>query len=301
MIKKNCTILMTGGTGFLGYHIVKRLAQNNVRLILLNRKGANTDRLIQISQKMSFCEMEDYSNLQGVFQCESPDLVIHCATSYEQNLSVVNANLIMPLQLLQCCLQMSKKPIFINAGTILNEQINQYAASKRQFVNWLDLATKEMLCFNIKMDHFYGPFDTQSKFYIKVIQNLLNKAYAINFTFGEQVRDFVYIDDMVEAWMLIIDYALSVRNKKTNGLYDFEVATGKGIAIKDFFRLLAKLVGNDTTQLNFGVLPYRNNELMEYNFNLQPILSLNWVPKYGLDEGLLKTIAFERERILKRE
>src|SRR3990167_3471727 len=186
-----------------------------------------------------------------------------------------------------------QKPIFINTDTILDKRVSVYSLAKKQFYDWLKLFSTEMPCINVSLEHFFGPLDDRSKFCTKMITDLLLGVPNIDLTPGLQKRDFIYIDDVVDAFVKIIDYSLQI----SNGFYHFEVGAGKNLTIKSFIELLVGLTGNATTQLNFGALEYRANEIMEYHVNLKPIQSLGWYPCYSLIDGLKETIRVEKNYI----
>ena len=108
---------------------------------------------------------------------------------------------------------------------------------------------------------------------------------------GEQKRDFIYIDDVVSAFLLILDNCAS----KESGYFDYEIGTGDTISIRQFVELSKQLSGNTHTKLNFGAVPYRENEAMETFVNTAAIRALGWEPGTSLVEGLSKMIVQERE------
>ena len=107
-------------------------------------------------------------------------------------------------------------------------------------------------------------------------------------TLGEQKRDFVYIDDVVAGFMLIIEKACQFGK----GYFKFEIGSGRLISIKDFVLKIKELTRNTATKLNFGAIPYRENEAMLYKIDLDEIKKLGWVCEYSLEDGLKKTIKF---------
>ena len=67
------------------------------------------------------------------------------------------------------------------------------------------------------------------------------------------------------------------------------------ISIRDFVELVKKLCNNTNTLLNFGVLPYRENEVMSTNVDTSFLKSLGWKTQYTLEEGLINTINSEKD------
>jgi len=286
------TILITGVTGFLGSHLVRMLLKNNYKLIGIKRATSSFYRISDIAENITWYTTEK-TDLLNIFQNHKIDTILHCATDYGRKttnpLSTLEANLILPLELLDIASNAGVKT-FINTDTILDKRINNYTLSKKHFYEWLRTYSSRILCINIALEHFYGPYDDQSKFITFIIKSLLNNEKEIKLTLGEQKRDFIYIDDVVEAFLALM--VKTDRYKK--GLHHFEIGSGTVISIADIVRMTKELCGNTKTKLKFGALPYRKNEVMESKVNLKPLLSLGWSPKTSLKNGLKKTIEIER-------
>jgi len=289
------TILLTGGTGFLGSHLVKRLIDENYNIVVVKRSTSNLFRLASVSHKVKFYDL-DCIKLDKVFQENNIDIIIHCATNYGRLLvaptEIIKANLFLPLELLQIAKDYRVKS-FINTDTFLDRRVNYYSLSKKQFLEWLTSFSQEITCINVALEHFYGPFDDRSKFVTKIILDLLNNVDYIELTLGKQKRDFIYLDDVIDAFMKLIEFSIDI----PNGLYCYEIGTGKTIEIQHFVKLVNTLIGNKVTQLKFGAIPYRENEVMESFVDISMLSKLGWHPQVPLIEGLQYTINMERSNL----
>ena len=291
-MKKKYKILITGGTGFLGSSIINQLANSKKYYIcMLIRKSSNLQRIDNKNlKKIKLFKLES-SNLEKIFKKFKFDVVIHCATNYglrKQDISeIIQPNLILPMRLLDLCKNYNVKA-FLNTDTILNKNISNYSLSKYHFVEWLKLFSNEFYCTNIKIEHFFGPKDDDTKFVIFIIKSFLNNSLSIPLTKGIQKRDFVYIDDVVQAINKILNYSLT----KKNGFETFEIGSGKNISIKSIVLLIKKLCKNKLTKLQFGKLKMRKNDALSVNLNLKKIHNLKWKPKYNLNRSLIKTIKY---------
>jgi nucleoside-diphosphate-sugar epimerase len=292
-IRPSQTVLLTGATGFLGSHILAMLLREGHRVIALTRNASNTHRVAGLLRQCMAIFNIDAGPLATPFETNHIDLIIHCATQYGRKTTdpreLISANLTLPLSLLH---HASRHDVtaFINSDTILDMNINAYALSKKQFREWLTFYSNQIQCCNVALEHFYGPKDDQTKFVARIIHDLITEVDAIELTAGHQKRDFVYIDDVVLAFSHIVDTVL----QRPKGLHRFEVGTGHTTTIRDFVTLAAQLTHNRRTQLLFGKLPYRDNEIMESHVDTASLRELGWQPQVSLVDGLRTTIAEER-------
>ena len=287
------TILLTGGTGFLGSNLLRRLTALNYKLILLKRSFSNTWRISDFIDKVITYDIDREESLEDIFRTYPIDMIIHCATSYGRRevvpLTIIEANLILPLKLLQLGLEHNVS-CFINSDTLLDKRVSHYSLSKSHFKDWLKGYSSEMACVNIALEHFYGPYDDDSKFVTYIIRHILENVESLDLTPGEQKRDFIYIDDVIDAFDKIIHYGLSVKR----GFFNYDIGTNRPFKIREFVTLVKKISKNNKTYLNFGALPYRPNEIMDSHVDTTAIKKLGWKPKVSLEDGLLKTIDLER-------
>jgi len=288
------TILITGATGFLGSHILKKLIATDYNIVILKRSFSNIFRIHELMEHIKFYDIDILDSLEDIFKENTIDIILHTATQYgrkeESIVDIVESNLMLPLNLIGLAVE-NKVKVFINTDTLLDKRVSSYSLSKKQFKNWLEYYSDKMVCVNVSLEHFYGAFDDRTKFVTFILQNLMEEKESIALTWGEQERDFIYIDDVVNAFMKIIIHSTNVKL----GFYDYEIGSGKNIKIKDFIILMADLLNNKITKLNFGVIPYRENEVMESHVNLNAIKTLGWLPITDIEKGLNLTINKEKK------
>lgn len=288
------TILLTGGTGFLGSNLLKRLIGTH-SFIVIKRSFSNVGRIQEMLPLLRTYDTDRVA-IQRVFSENKIDLIIHCATNYGRKsvslTEMTEANLILPLQLIQEA-QAHGVSAFINTDTILDKRVSAYSLSKSQFVDWMRQASDSFVCVNVALEHFYGPLDDRSKFVTKVVTDLLSGVERIDLTPGQQRRDFIYIDDVVTAFEKVIEFTSSAEK----AFYHFEVGTGRTVGIEEFVRMAKELVGNTETNLRFGAVPYRKNEVMESHVDISALLKLGWKPLTEVHDGLKKMIQLERKAI----
>lgn len=275
---------VTGATGFLGSRVVNRLLKEGAKVYCLRRKSSNLRRVQSLANNLIWIDAEEVA--YNTFFMENPvDCIYHCATDYGRKTvdpySMIESNLLLPLKILHNAVA-AKVPVFINTDTVLDKRIGPYSLSKHQFSQWLESYSREIVGINVATQHFYGPGDDETKFTTYIVNSLLDGAASIPLTKGEQCRDFIYVDDVVEAMLKI----MTVSSGLDVGYHEYEVGSGCSISIKDFVQTAKIKCQNKNTMLDFGALPYRDGEVMNVITNTDKLKNLNWQPKFSLEEGL---------------
>lgn len=259
----------------------------------LRRAATNFDRVSDLLLDVRWVDVET-TNFNNFFAAHQIDYVLHCATDYGRKRvdpsGTIEANLILPLKLLHAA-AMNGVSAFINTDTILDKGVNNYSLSKKQFADWLESYSDRIIGINVALEHFYGPGDDPSKFVTYIIHSLLSEAHSIKLTEGRQFRDFIYISDVISAFLTLHKNVPILQP----GYYRFEVGSAQPVEIRKFVELAKEICQNNKTILDFGAVPYRKNEVMSSDVNISELSALGWYPEVSLLQGLKNTIEIERK------
>lgn len=290
-------ILLTGVTGFLGSHLAKELLAAGNEVVALKRKSSSLHRIESIISKIDFFDIEELDFDQLFCDCGKIDTIIHTATCYGRNNESVTeifaANTEFPLRLLDAGKRAGVE-VFLNTDTILDKYLNLYALSKNQLLQWGKFFSihEKMRFANIRLEHFYGPDDDPTKFSAYVINSCLGNVPELRLTKGEQRRDFIYIDDVVSAYMVLLEKMDSFNS----AFVEFDVGSGRSVSIREFVETVHRIAASKT-YLDFGALPYREGEVMHSEADITKLAALGWRCQYDLEAGLKKVIEQERTKL----
>lgn len=279
------TILLTGATGYLGTNLLKAFLKNEYRVIAvcLNKKEQlDFDSCYENNVKKIYL---DTDSIESVFDSEKIDIIVHTATVYgranEGIEEIIKANVIFPLKILQRAVK-NKVSIFVNADSMLDKSTSIYAMTKFQFKEWLDFFSNQIKVVNLTMDQFYGPNERPTKFIAWLIDRFKNNVSSVDLTAGTQTRDFIYVEDVVSAFVTVVNNM----NFVSQGCNNFEVGTGTLTSVHDMVLKVQNLFDNKNTKLNFGAIPLRTNELSGKIVKSSELRNLGWSPQYSVDAGL---------------
>lgn len=285
------TIILTGATGFLGSHLLKYLLENsNFNIIVLKRSFSNTSRISDClkNERVKFVDL-DKTPIEKCFE-NYISAVIHLATDYGRDgdsVRVLESNLIFPVKLLELACKY-KVNLFLNTDSYFNKEnlsylyLQNYSLSKKSLNLWLKYYSKKIKVINLVLEHIYGENDNPEKFVSTMIDKIaFKKCSSVDVTYGEQKRDFIYADDVCEAYKIVLDFGLSNKFRYRQ----FDVGTGVATPIKDLLNKI-KEISHSATQINFGAVPYRDDEIMISVADNIDLTQLGWKPKFSLNDGL---------------
>ena len=302
-------VLVTGGAGFIGSHIVDRLVELNHDVIVLDNLSTGLKKNINPEAEFYEVDICDIKKIRDIFLKEKPDIVSHHAAQMNVRVSVkkpINdaySNIIGSINIIKNCIKNNiKKVIYASSGGAIygevnrdnlpikeTEQINPispYGVSKYAIEKYLfSYNYNYNLNYTIlRYGNVYGERQNpkgEAGVIALFLQKMLNNFRPIIFGDGLQTRDYIYVKD-------IVDVNIDSLEKGNNDIYN--VGLSKEIPIKQLFDTLKK-------NLNFNQEPiYEKEQLGEIKFNCLDSSKIqddfNWKPKFDFENGIKKTIDY---------
>lgn len=279
----------------MGSAITRLLSDNGYKLFVLKRTGSDTYRINDLIKegRVNLIDI-DNEDLFEVFKFQKFDIVIHAATSYGRNdqthEEIAKVNIELPAKLLEFAIA-NKSKLFINTDTFFeltgddNQRDLEYIKTKKGFLKLAENTAKNITKFaNLRLEHVYGPDDNPTKFVPFLIRKLCH-GNTVDFNPGEHKRDFIYLEDVANAFLQ------TIKNLKKLGPWEeFGIGTEEIHTIKD----LGEEIRNHLTRsgaINWGAKPYSIGENMHSKgADTSNNQKIGWGCTYSFDKGVKKTV-----------
>lgn len=276
-------ILVTGSSGFIGQKLVSVFQNNGYEIAVLLHSSSSVSKNVQeitIQNQTWEKEVLDFA----------PQFVFHLAgrsnypNSYAEKEELWEANVRFGNKLVDVILKIPNVT-FVNFNTSLAYKGSElfpytyYALTKSCFYQTLAFfaSQNKLSVFNLVLFNVYGKGDTTKRALNYIIDSLGQKE-VVAMSPGEQLLDFVHVDDVVRLCLQLLD------EKPTDNLEDIFVGTGTGTTLKETAQLL-EILSNKKTAIDFGGIPYRMEEKME---NIAPIAKNRfWKATIAIADGFL--------------
>jgi len=303
-------VLVTGGAGFIGSHLVDRLVQDGWCVTIVDDLSRGKVENLNPKAKFYKCELNE-NKLHDIIEQAAPNIVFHLAAQIDIRLSVNNpmadaeTNIKGSLNLLQACHHKGvERIIFSSTGGAMYGDPNElpvgedllpapdspYAISKLAVEHYLRFYEKVygIKSVSLRYGNVYGPRqDSLGEAGVIAIftQAVLSGKRPTIYGDGEQLRDYIYIDDVVDANIASIDYDIP---------YPINIGTGIGTSVNKLYKRIA-------TSIEFSSQPHyaeaRPGEIMRCFLDCKAALAyLKWYYKVSLYDGLERTIRWYKER-----
>ncbi|MDP3882999.1 MAG: GDP-mannose 4,6-dehydratase [Candidatus Staskawiczbacteria bacterium] len=303
-ILNNKNILITGGVGFIGSHLVDKLIKDGHGVAIID--NLSTGRKENLNSNAVFYGLDIQSpEVSEVFEKEKPEIIFHYAAqidvrkSVEDPIESAKTNILGSLNILENCRKFGvKKIVFASTGGAIYGEadviptpesytarpVSPYGIEKLIVEHYLDFYKKEcgLDYLILRFANVYGPRQN-SKGEAGVIaifcDNILDGKNPIINGDGKQTRDFVFVNDVVSCNILGLE-------KNKTGV--FNVGTGKETDINAIFQKINGFFGSKDKEIH---VPAKKGEQQRSCLDIKKAeRDLGWHPECKLEDGLKQTI-----------
>lgn len=302
-------ILVTGGTGFIGGHLIPKLVQRGHDVYALHRYVTGR-YVLGKNVKSVYADLKDYSAVEGAVKLVQPEVVIHLASispvaySYDHPQEVTRINYLGLVNLAEAVrINCENIQHFIAAGTS-EEYGNQttfpiketarlkpnspYAVAKVAATKYLQYMY-DAYEFPITVCRPFNTYGRTDNFHFvteRILTQMLLEEKEIRLGDPKPMRDLLYVDDHVNAYLEIVD--ADNRMAAIGEIFNF--CTGVGYSIENLVKHCAEATGW-TGEVVWHTIPVRPLDIHTLiGDNEKAGKYLGWKPETSLDTGLTKTI-----------
>jgi len=302
-------LLLTGSSGFIGTALTPRLEPH---FELFHLKS----------------DLTDYKSVETEIQNINPQIIVHLAArtevekSFYEQISFSEVNYLGTVNLIESTRKLKNLKNFVFASTMevygwqpISDEIKYsgkfakqvvfdentspnpnapYAVAKLACEKYLEYAHRSYgLPFTaIRQTNAYGRKDNDFFVTEAIITRMLKNPASISMGYADPYRNFIFVDDLLDAWIQIITHP----DKCSNGL-TCTIGPNNPIQIKDYAEKIATKL-NWQGQINWNKQPKRDGEI--YWLNSDSVLinkTVGWQPKIDLDDGLDRTIEIWKDKL----
>ena len=303
MKNKKC-VCVTGGAGFIGSNLVDKLITKGYKVIIVDNLSSGFEKNINSKAKFYGVDINHEKVLKYIFEIEKPEYVFHLAAqinlreSIKQPVNDAEINILGTLKLLNCCVEHNvKKIIFSSTGGAIYGDNCSIPTSENEIENpkspygIAKLTIEKYLKFyrdvhnldfvSLRYSNVYGPRQNskgEAGVIAIFIDNILSKNIPAINGLGEQTRDYIFVEDIVDANLLAIDL---------EGIYN--VSVGEETRVNEIYNKIKKIMNININAIHN---PEIKGEQMRSCLNSQNLKDTGWNINYSLDEGLKITIDY---------
>jgi len=308
-------ILVIGGAGFVGSHLVERLVDLGHKVdVIDDLSNGRKDNLRTLWRQIRFHEIDVSQPLVRHFADDKFEAIYHLpcfprSRSFEEPKRDVEVNVIGMVNVLELAKKDQPKVIFSSNSGIydtskmpidentLDDPKTPYDLDKLQAEKYLKL-----YCSTFGIEHVifrfatvYGPRQSLSDKWkpvvLEFINSLLKRQRPVIHWDGEQTRDFIYVADIVNALIMALD------NKNANG-ETMILGSGRETSINELYRVVSRIIGANIEPL---YEPKKLGDIRRMRYNCKKAERiLGWKAVTTLEEGVEKTARFQKNKIAKK-
>ncbi|MEP4379674.1 MAG: NAD(P)-dependent oxidoreductase [Alphaproteobacteria bacterium] len=289
--------LVTGATGFLGFHLAGRLADAGVAITVITRPSSDPARIAELPDNIKIhTATGDSADLIACLDRAKPDTVFHLAARFlgahtpDDIAGLIEDNVTFTAQLCEAAVA-AKCPALVAAGTGWQNAGSApgdptpapntlYAASKQAADDIIDYYCRQsdLNAVTLKIYDSYGPDDPRRKF-LAVLRETATRGEALDATPGDQLLHMVHVDDLVDGF---VHAGNLLATGEIRGRASHTLPSGQAVTLRELAELWMST--NDCrVEIDWGRRPHRDGEVMA-PWEGTPLPG--WTPRIGLKAGL---------------
>jgi dolichol-phosphate mannosyltransferase len=293
-------IFVTGGAGFIGSHLVRRLVERGDEVSVLIKQATDTSRIADLIPRLKvfYGDLNDAVVLARIARDAAPSAIYHLAASTIRSGiaaaddEVVRTNFLGTVNLIKALADIPYRS-FVHAGSFLEyKPAEVYSISKLSATLYgqaVAAAAKKPI-LTLRTFTPYGPGMQKGRLVYEVINKAL-KNEPIELTSPSITRDFIFVEDLVDLYIECINKA---------HLYPgavFNAGTGRATTLEALVDIVLKKIGSTST-MKWGALPNVSYDSDRWQADMEKTFAaFAWRPKHMLEEGIEKTIVWLKNQL----
>lgn len=298
---KGRRVLVTGGTGFVGQHVLLQGLRMGVEVHNISLRNAAPQGVQQ-----HHADLVDRERIFRILKEVQPSGIIHLAAAgviYGANdlLHMFHVNVLGMDNLLAAVANAKVKPAVVVAGSgyeyapqdrPIGEDdpvapVSAYGVAKAAAALCANFYAARMPISLLRFFNIYGPGEREPRL-VPYAVSCARTAKPLELTKGEQVRDYVYVEDAAESFWRVLS-----RPPQDQKLRVLNIGSGSPLSLKQFVMKLAGILRKKglEPQIMFGARPYRTDEPMVYAADVARLQrTLKWLPSTDIETGLVRAV-----------